>query len=59
MKRHDVERARVYAEALLNLAEYIDGRGSIDDLRLVLAAIIELQSLQAIPLALPDAQRAA
>jgi len=57
MNLKQLERARVYAEALVNLAQY-DVRGSVTDAKLLLAAVIELAALKHIPQAIPDVQRA-
>lgn len=58
MNTKQLERARIYAEGLVHLAQY-EVRGSLTDARLILAAIIELQALKQIPQAIPDSQRAA
>lgn len=58
MNLKQLARAKVYAQALVNRAEFAE-HGSLEDARLILAAVIELEALKAIPQAIPDAQRAA
>lgn len=53
MTDQQLQRAKIYAQGLVHLAEF-ERRGSVADARLILAAITELESFYAMPQAAPN-----
>ena len=53
MNLKQLERAKVYAQGIVHLADF-KVRGSREDARLLLAAIIELEAMYTFPHAVPN-----